>query len=141
MFYLSMMIAIISVIFYQILQKSISSNVNPADSLIITYSIALIFSVFLLFVFPQEGSFMDSVKKANISSYLLGFAVVGIEVAFLLIYRSGWKIGIASPLSSSVTNVVLISVGLLIFREHLTGTKILGLLFCIIGIVLISLKK
>lgn len=141
MFYLSMMIAIISVIFYQILQKSISSNVNPAVSLIITYSIALIFSACLLFVFPQEGSFIDSVKKANLASYLLGFAVVGIEVAFLLIYRSGWKIGIAAPLSSSVTNVVLILTGLFIFREHLTGTKILGLLFCIIGIVLISLKK
>jgi drug/metabolite transporter (DMT)-like permease len=141
MFYLSMIIAIISVVFYQIFQKGISNNVNPAVSLIITYVIAIIVSLILYFILPSKESFSDSIKKANYASYLLGIAIVGIEIGFLLIYRNGWKLGLAAPFSSSITNVLLIFIGLTVFKEHMTVLKLLGLLFCIIGIFLISMKQ
>ena len=141
MFYLSIIIAIVSVVFYQILQKGISTNVNPAVSLIITYVVALIFSVILYFLIPSQENIFDSIKNANIASYLLGIAVVGIEIGFLLIYRNGWKLGLAAPFSSSITNILLVSIGLIVFKEHITGIKLLGLLFCTVGIVLISIKS
>ena len=141
MFYLSMIIAIISVVFYQIFQKGISNNVNPAVSLIITYVIALIVSLILFFILPSNESFSDSIKNVNYASYLLGVAIVGIEIGFLLIYRSGWKLGLAAPFSSSITNVLLILISLVVFKEHITGIKLLGLMFCIAGVCLISLKQ
>ena len=140
MFYASMIIAIISVVFYQLFQKGISANVNPAVSLIITYAVAMVFSIGLYFAIPSSETIVDSFKNANYASYLLGIAVVGIEIGFLLIYRTGWKLGIAAPFSSSVTNVMIILISLLIFKEHITGIKLIGLLFCIIGVSLISMK-
>ena len=140
MFYLSMIIAIISIVFYQIFQKGISNNVNPAVSLIVTYVISIIVSLILYFIFPSTEGFRDSLKNVNYASYLLGIAVVGIEIGFLLIYRSGWKLGIAAPFSSSITNVLLIFIGLVVFKEHLTGVKLIGLLFCMVGIFMISIK-
>jgi drug/metabolite transporter (DMT)-like permease len=135
-----MIIAIISVVFYQILQKDISNTINPAVSLIITYAVAIIASIILYFIFPSKENILNSVRNANYASYLLGIAIVGIEIGFLLIYRTGWNLGLAAPFSSSVTNILLISIGLVIFKEHLTSLKVLGLLFCIIGIILISMK-
>jgi|WetSurMetagenome_2_1015567.scaffolds.fasta_scaffold21783_5 drug/metabolite transporter (DMT)-like permease len=141
MFYLSMIITIVSVLFYQILQKGISNNVNPAVSLIISYTIAILVSIILYFIIPSGEGFINSIKKANLASYLLGVAVVGIEIGFLLIYRNGWKLGLAAPFSSSITNILLISIGLLVYKEHLTGMNMLGLFFCIVGIILISYKQ
>ena len=141
MFYIWIVVAVISVVFYQILQKSISVNVNPAVSLMITYAVAFIVSAILYFIFPSTQNVADSIKNANYASYLLGLAVVGIEIGFLLIYRNGWKLGLAAPFSSSITNVLLVSIGLIVFKEHITGLKLLGLLFCTIGIVLISIKS
>ena len=93
------------------------------------------------FILPSKESFGDSLKNVNYASYLLGVAVVGIETGFLLIYRSGWKLGLAAPFSSSITNVLLILIGLLVFKEHITGVKLLGILFCIAGVFLISIKQ
>ena len=141
MFYMWIVVAVISVVFYQILQKSISVNVNPVVSLMITYAVAFIVSAILYFIFPSTQNVVDSIKNAKYASYLLGLAVVGIEIGFLLIYRNGWKLGLAAPFSSSITNVLLVSIGLIVFKEHITGLKLLGLLFCTIGIVMISIKS
>jgi drug/metabolite transporter (DMT)-like permease len=140
MFYASMFIAIFSIVIYQVLQKDISVNLNPMSSLIITYTVALISSIFLYFFLPSTCSLIDSFKNANYASYFLGIAIVGIEAGFLLIYRSGWDIGIATLFSSSFTNILLIVIGLIFFREYLTGTKIIGILFCMIGAYLINQK-
>jgi len=140
MFYFSMVVAIISVVLYQLLQKDISNNINPVVSLIITYTVAIILSLVLFFIFPLKENIFVSIKSANYASYLLGIAVVGIEIGFLLIYRHGWKLGLAAPFSSSVTNVVLIITSLILFKEQLSNLNILGLLFCIVGVFLVTMK-
>ncbi len=141
MFYISMIIAILSVVCYHILQKNISASVNPIVSLLITYSVAIVFTVILYFVMPQKQGIIESIKNANYSSYLLGISCVLIELAYLLIYRDGWKLGLASIFSSSFVNIILIFTGIAIFREHISGIKIIGVIFCIIGIILINLKQ
>lgn len=141
MFFVWIFVAIISVLCYQMLQKGIPVNVNPAVSLIITYAIALVLSFILYFIIPSSESLLVSIKGVNYTSYLLGAAIVGIEIGFLLMYRSGWKIGLAAPLTSSITNILLIFIGLVVFKEHISGLKLLGLLFCVIGIVLITIKS
>jgi drug/metabolite transporter (DMT)-like permease len=133
-----MLTAIISVVFYQVLQKNIAINIHPAVSLMITYAVALIFSAVLFFAFPSKENIIYSIKKANYASYLLGFAVVGIEIAFLLIYRNGWKFGLATTFSSSIINVLIILTGLIVFKENISGLTLTGLIFCLIGICLIS---
>jgi multidrug transporter EmrE-like cation transporter len=137
-FYSSMAIIIISMIVYQVFQKNIAANIHPVVSVIISYAIALVFSVLLLFVFPLKEDFITEVQKANLASYLVGVAIIGIEIGFLLVYRHGWKIGTAVPFSSSITMVMLTFIGFFFFREHLTPVKIAGILLCMAGIFLLN---
>jgi drug/metabolite transporter (DMT)-like permease len=140
LFYVSMGLVIISIVFYQLFQKSISTTVDPIVSLILTYGIAIILSFILLIFFPPQGSVLESFKKANAASYLLGLAVVGIELGYLLVYRNGWKFSFSSAFSSSVALIILVIIGTIFFKEHISLTKITGLLFCLLGIALLSIK-
>jgi drug/metabolite transporter (DMT)-like permease len=138
--YLTMLLAIVSVTFYQIFQKEIAPQVNPFASLIITYLVAIIISLIFWFIYPAGTGFLEAIKSANYASYLLGITIVGIELGFLLIYRAGWKIGVANIFSASVSAILLIFIGMAIYREHLSVTKILGISLCIIGLMLLNQK-
>jgi len=139
MFYLSMIIAILSVTAYQILQKQISININPVVSLMITYAVAILFTATLFILFPSENNILESLKNANYASYLLGITIVGIEMGFLLAYRNGWKLSMATPFYTSITTVLLLLIGIIFFKEYLTGIKILGIVFCILGVILLNI--
>ena len=138
--YFTMLMAIVSVTLYQIFQKEISPQVNPFASLIITYLVAIAVSVVFWFFYPAGTSLLEAVKSANYASYLLGITIVGIELGFLLIYRAGWKIGVANIFSASVSAVLLIIIGMAVYREHLSLTKILGIGLCIAGLMLLNQK-
>jgi drug/metabolite transporter (DMT)-like permease len=138
--YMAMSMAIVSVTFYQVLQKEIAPSVNPFTSLIITYLVALLISLVFWIAFPTGHSLMESIKSANYASYLLGLCIIGIELGFLLIYRAGWKIGVANIFSSSVSAVLLIFVGMAVYREHLSIVKLVGIALCIAGLMLLNQK-
>lgn len=134
----SMAIIAISVISYQIFQKNIVNNIHPVVSVIISYVIALVCSLALLFIFPLKGGVLAEIQKANYATYLVGVAIIGIEIGFLLVYRNGWKISLALPVSSSISITVLAIIGFLFFKEQLSLTKILGIILCISGIYLLN---
>ena len=64
---------------------------------------------------------------------LLALAVVGIEIGYLLAYRSGWKIGVTFAVTSVATVTVLALVGVALFAEHLDGRRVLGLVLALAG--------
>ncbi|GAU76682.1 hypothetical protein [Fusibacter sp. 3D3] len=82
--YISMFLVIGSSLFYHISQKSISGHSDPVISMLMTYMTALIATGLLLFVFPMErNSFLVELKTLNWASYVLGIAIVGLEMGFL----------------------------------------------------------
>ena len=139
MFYFSMALTIASMVLYHVVQKKIAPGVNPAVSLTLTYAVALLCSVLLLVVYPANGGILEAVRQANWTTYLLGVVIVGIELGYLLVYRSGWKISISTAVTSSFVLPLLLVIGVLFFREGLSLMKIAGLGFCLVGIVLLSL--
>ncbi|HOV14689.1 MAG TPA: EamA family transporter [Spirochaetota bacterium] len=140
MFYFSMVLTIISNVFYHICQKSISSKVNPLFSLLITYLIAVIGCLILLPFYPEKTKIIDNLKEINWASIILGFAIVGLEMGFLLVYRSGWNINIAVIVCNTIVTMILIPIGILIFKEKISLINILGIFLCIIGLILINKK-
>jgi drug/metabolite transporter (DMT)-like permease len=134
----SMAIIALSVICYQIFQKNIVSNIHPVVSVIISYVIALICSIALLFVFPLKGGIIAELQKANYATYLVGVAIIGIEIGFLLVYRNGWKLSSALSVSSSISITTLAIIGFIFFKENITLPKILGIILCVSGIYLLN---
>ena len=59
----------------------------------------------------------------------------------MLAYRAGWNLSLL-PVSVNVCGaVVLIFIGVIAFRESISVEKIVGVLLCIGGLVLITIKK
>lgn len=89
LYYLSMGLTVLANLRYHIFQKSASSKVNPFLTLAVTYAVALTISLILSPLYAKERTLVESFRELNWASIALGFAIVGLEVGFLLAYRSG----------------------------------------------------
>ena len=133
-------IIIISNILYQISSKSIPPKVNPFSSLIITYLTAALVSAIAFNFYKTDKGFFQSFKDLNWTSIAPGIAIVGIEFGYIIAYRAGWNISIGSLVASISLSLFLIPIGMLFFKEAFGINKILGMVICIVGLILINKK-
>ena len=101
LFYFSITLAICSSALYHFVAKSTPSNVNFTVSLLVTYVIAFIVTLFTFFFFPAKNGIAAELKQLNWASIGLAVAIVGIEFGFLLTYRAGWNLGIAAVFTTN----------------------------------------
>ncbi len=138
---LSVALAVISNLFYHLAQKLTPSSANPALAMMVTYTVAMAVSlVALVLFFPLESGLGLAIRKVNWASVLLGIAVVGIELGFLLAYRAGGKISQVQIVVSTAITLILIPVGLAFFQERLSWFNGIGIVLCLAGLILVSVK-
>ncbi|HBQ86403.1 MAG TPA: hypothetical protein DD811_07980 [Syntrophomonas sp.] len=137
-YYLPIVLVIVSNVFYHIFQKMIPNNVNPMLSLIITYITAALLSLIILPWCMKDTSLAAEVRKINWASFALGASLIGLELGFLLAYRVGWNISIGSLIANTAVSLLLIPIGILLFKETLSITNIIGVLLCVSGLFLIN---
>jgi uncharacterized membrane protein len=141
MFYTSITLTILSSALYHFSQKSTPTGANPAVALLVTYAVAMLLTVFLLLFMPIRGGLLAEIGRLNWASYLLAGAIVGLEVGFLLVYRSGWSIGLAAVLVNVVASLMLVPVALLYFRDRLNPVNLIGILVCLAGLVMLNWRR
>ena len=130
-------LVVLSNVFYNITTKSTPDDVNAFLSLSITYITGAIFS-FLIFVFSGHKNIAEEFTKINWTSFVLGLAIVGLEVGYIFLYRAGWKISTGSLVANIALAVVLIFVGLILYKEKISPKQIAGIVLCVAGLVLIT---
>lgn len=125
---------------YHISTKSIPEKLNPFASLTITYTAAAFLSFFAFFITKRTGpsALIQEYSYANFSSFLIGASVIGIDVGNRLLYKLGWNINSGYIVQSILVSSVLLIVGALLYKEAITSSKLLGILFCMIGILFIN---
>jgi drug/metabolite transporter (DMT)-like permease len=138
MYISAVIITVISNTLYHLFQKVTPSEVNPVVSLVITYLVAAVASLALLPFFPLSGTLKESIKQVNWASLAVGGTIIGIELGFLLAYRAGWNISLASLVSNTSVALLLVPVGLLLFNEKLPPVKAVGVVFALVGLVLVN---
>jgi hypothetical protein len=132
LFYFSITLAIASSAFYHFVAKSTPSNVNFTVSLLVTYAVAFVVTLFGFYFFPAKNGVITEIKQLNWASIGLAIAVVGIEFGFLLVYRSGWNLGIAA---------VLVPVAIFVFKDKISWVNVLGILVCLAGLMMLNWKR
>jgi drug/metabolite transporter (DMT)-like permease len=138
MYVFSILLIIASNVIYNIVQKSTPSKANPFLTLLVTYLTAAFFT-FIMYFFNRSGKgLLTSLKELNWTSIVLGISIVGLEFGYLLAYRAGWKISVGSLVANIALAVILIPVGILFYKEGFGINKLLGALFCVIGLILIN---
>ncbi|HEY45213.1 MAG TPA: hypothetical protein G4O14_00365 [Anaerolineae bacterium] len=96
----------------------------------------MLLSILLIPLFPVSISFVEMIKKVNWVSIALGIAIVGVEVGYLLAYRAGWQISLGAIVSNVAVAVLLLPIGILLFREKLSTVNYVGIVLCVLGLVM-----
>lgn len=140
MYVFSIVLIVASNVFYNICQKSMPQNANPFSALFITYVTAAILTVIGFFLYSPGKNFLASFKELNWASIVLGISIIGLEFGYLMAYRAGWNISVGSLVANIFLALMLIPIGVLFFKEGFGVNKVLGAIFCIIGLILINKK-
>lgn len=141
LFYFSITLTICSSALYHFVAKSTPSNVNFTVSLLVTYAVAFVVTLFGFFFFPATDGVAVELRKLNWASIGLAIAVVGIEFGFLLVYRSGWNLGIAAVVTNVIASLILVPVAILLFKDKISWVNIMGILVCLAGLVMLNWRR
>lgn len=141
-YYFPPILIVLGMIVYQVSQKSTDQNANPFIVVIMAYLIGILACIGGYFLIPkQDAASVPMIRTVVWSALGIGLGAAAIEIGFMLAYRVGWNVNIL-PLSVTVCGaVLLILIGMLMFRETLSTEKIIGILLCIGGLALITIKK
>lgn len=137
-FYASLALTIAGNVLYHLAQKSIPATVHPVVSIVASYMTAIVLSFVALLVFPLRESLGVEMRRLNWATIAVGLAIVAVEIGFLLAYRAGWRVSIASVTANTTVALILLPTGMLLFRERLSATNGVGLVLCVIGLVLVT---
>jgi len=137
-FYWPIALIVLSNVFYHICSKSTPANIHPLAALTVTYAVGTVVSGVLYVFLTPEGNLIREYQHLNWSSFVLGLAIVGLEVGVISMYKVGWNISTGQLIASSILAIFLMFIGYLVYHESLTLTKILGVLVCLSGLYLIQ---
>ena len=140
LFYFSITLAICSSALYHFVAKSTPANVNFTVSLLVTYGVAFVATLFTFFFFPTSNVVVE-LKQLNWASVGLAVAVMGIEFGYLLMYRAGWNLGIAAVLVTVLAALILVPVAVFVFKDKISWINIAGIVVCLAGLVMLNWKR
>ena len=134
------LIVVLSNTFYNICTKSTPSNVNAFGTLMLTYiTAAILTGVIFLFLVKPENVIVE-LSKVNWTSIVLGIAIVGLELGYIFMYRSGWKVSSGALVANICLAIALLFVGAILYGENITVKQVLGIFICIAGLFLINMS-
>lgn len=113
-------------------------NANSFAALTVTYAVAAVLSLVLFFITSEQKNLFSEVLKLNWSSIVLGIAIVALEFGFIALYRAGWKISMGSLVANISLAVVLLIVGIFVYKEQITVRQLAGTVVCAAGLILIT---
>lgn len=137
MIFFPIMLAVVANVFYHVASKSIPAEQNAFMGLVVNYATALIASAILFFIAPHE-KILAEVVKSNWACILMGLSITGVEVGFVMIYRTGGEVSTASLVVNILLALAMLIVGGIFYHEQISAQKIFGAILCIAGVILLT---
>lgn len=138
-YFLPIVIIVCSNVIYNLAQKCVPAEANAFLSLGVSYIIGLVLCI-ILYMIGRKSGIVNELRKLNWTSLILGVAIVGLEVGYILTYRAGWNISIGSLVANIALAVLLIPIGIILFKESFSFNKVLGVFLCITGLIVMNFK-
>ena len=134
----AVLLAVLGGVVYHLSAKSIPKDLPPALLLVVAYAAALLASLAAHLSVPGLANGSISGRLAHPAVIGLGLGAAMIELGYVLTYRAAWSISVASVLVNGMVAAMLVPLGVLWFGEHLSTTRVLGLLLCLAGVWLLK---
>ena len=77
-------------------------------------------------------------RELNWTAIALAFAIVGLDLGFLFLYRSGFAVSLGALVTQSAAAMLLLVIGVAVFREKLSAANAVGLVLCLAGLWLVN---
>jgi drug/metabolite transporter (DMT)-like permease len=125
--------------FYHLGQKSLKAVINPFLLFAITYFVGAVIMLLLYFFNTQSLTIKipNLDFKSLTSMFLITLGFMGIELGFLLVYRSGLPVSHSSFVSSLGTSMILLFFGIFFFQEVISFKQWIGLACAFIAFILL----
>jgi multidrug transporter EmrE-like cation transporter len=118
-------LAIACTVGYHLVLKLTPAGVNPLLSLLVTYAaVTLLFGLILL-VAPGSFEWRQELRHLNWTAVALAIVIVGLDLGFLFLYQSA-------------AAMLLLVIGVAVFREKLGMANAAGLVLCLAGLWLLN---
>ena len=135
--FMAVLLAVGGGVIYHVSAKSVPRDAAPALVLVVAYMTALAISGLAYVSLPVEGGHIRPSRLLHPAILGLGVGAAMIELGYLLAYRAAWPVSFTSVLVNGMMAAVLLPVGLLAFGEHVSVTRIAGMLLCLTGVWLL----
>lgn len=122
---------------YHLGMKVVPKGVHPLAPLVVLFSTAALTALAAWPLLARDAPLVAELGKLNAAPFAIGVAIVAIETGFLLAYRAGWKISTAPVTANIVIALVLVAIGVALFRESLSPSQLGGLALCLAGLWLL----
>ena len=120
--------------FYHICSKSTPDNVQPFATSLVSAACCLV----LFFVTSPEKNLFAAWKQVNWTAFAFGLCLVGLEFGYIQLYRAGWSVSVGPLVCYIALACVLLVIGVLLYKETLHLTQVLGMLLCVAGLILVN---
>jgi len=133
-------LAIVATVGYHLVLKVTPRNVNPILSLAATYLVVAVALVTVYLLAPAATPAREAVKLLNWTVFALAAAIIFLDIGFLMLYRSGFDVSLGQLVTQSAAALLLLGLGVVLFRERLNLANLAGIALCVVGLWLINRK-
>ncbi len=134
-------VAAFATLIYHLSSKTTPESANLFVVLIASYIGAIVLSIAALFLTRATGEVTPSIAKLNWTTVGLAIGIFGIELGYLLLYRSQMNVSLGMITVEAIVAMLLVPLGLFIFRERLTTGNLLGVVCTCVGLLLLTQKR
>src|SRR5918993_4958839 len=127
-------LAIAATVAYHLILKLTPAGVNPFLSLMLTYAAVAVLLGFGLALGPGPFEWRHELRALNWTTIALAATIVALDLGFLFLYRSGYDVSLGALVTQSAAALLLLVIGVLVFRERLSVANGFGLLLCLVGL-------
>lgn len=131
-------LAVACTVAYHVVLKLTPAGVNPLLSLLVTYLLVTVLFGAILIVAPGGFEWRQEARHINWTAVALAVAIVGLDLGFLFLYRSGFEVSLGALVTQSAAALVLLAIGVAVFREKLSAANAVGLVLCLVGLWLVN---
>jgi uncharacterized membrane protein len=131
-------VAILCTVGYHLVLKLTPAGVNPLLSLMLTYALVTLSFGVILLLSPGGLEWRHELRQLNWTVLALAVAIVGLDLAFMFVYRSGFEVSLGALVTQSAAAMILLVIGVAAFREKLTGANAVGVVLCLVGLWLVN---
>lgn len=135
-FWLSLAIA--ATVAYHLVLKLTPAGANPLLTLLVTYGLVTLLFAGVLAFGPGTFEWRQELRALNWTALALAIAIIALDLGFILLYRSGFEVSLGALVTQTAAAMLLVGLGVLVFREKMSVANALGIVLCLTGLWLVN---